>query len=274
MAISGDSHCTAAGTGMESGCASGERSAGRARARISARSSRRITRGRRSAGLADVARRLLGAIALTCIAAPAAAQSESLVERLQLDRLQLVSLGLGAGSIIPSQVDRAKVYGLSADYGQLSPAWRLQFRITYWESKFKQSVIDQFADTLQHSLVDPSATTVRRSPISIYDAAFGLGARRLLVPTGDFTPFFTAGFAGHVINAEGDFIKGTFVERALDDIAAGVFGEAGLRATVLRRLLVEGSVRGDLLSGFRSVQWMATGSYYFGEARRDVGESR
>ena len=213
-------------------------------------------------------------VALGCLAAPAAAQSEPLIDRLQLDRLQLVSLGLGAGSIVPSQVDRTKVFGLSADYGQLSPAWRLQFRITYWESKFRQSVIDQFADTLQHSLVDPSATTVKRSPISIYDAAFGLGARRLLVPTGDFTPFFTAGFAGHVINAEGDFIKGTFVERALDDIAAGVFGEVGLRATVLRRLLVEGSVRGDLLSGFRSVQWMATGSYYFGEARREGGNSR
>jgi hypothetical protein len=185
-----------------------------------------------------------------------------------------VSLGLGAGSIVPSQVDRTRVFGLSADYGQLSPAWRLQFRITYWESKFRQSVIDQFADTLQRSLVDPGATTVKRSPISIYDAAFGLGARRLLVPTGDFTPFFTAGLAGHVINAEGDFIKGTFVERALDDVAAGVFGEVGLRATVLRRLLVEGSVRGDLLSGFRSVQWMATASYYFGEARGEGGNSR
>ena len=160
------------------------------------------------------------------------------------------------------------MFGLSADYGELSPAWRLQFRITYWESKFQQKVIDQFADTLQKSLADPNATTVVRSPISLYDAAFGLGARRILMPGADLTPFFSMGFAGHVINAEGDFIKGTFVERALDDLAVGVFGDAGLRVRVLRRLLVEGSVRGDLLSGFRSVQWMATASYYFGEARR------
>jgi hypothetical protein len=92
----------------------------------------------------------------------------------------------------------------------------------------------------------------------------------MLMPASALTPFFTAGMAGHVINAEGAVIKGTFVERALDDIAAGVFGEAGFRARLLKRVLVEGSVRGDLLSGFRSVQWMATGSYYFGEARRDV----
>jgi hypothetical protein len=196
--------------------------------------------------------------------------AQSIIDKLQLDRLQLVSLGVGAGSIAPSQVDQTTVFGLSADYGQLSPAWRLQFRITYWESKFRQSVVQAFADTLRQSLVDPTATTVRTAPISIYDAAFGLGARRLLVPAADATPFFTVGFAGHVINAEGDFIKGTFVERALDDIAVGVFGEAGLRIKVLRRVLVEGSVRGDLLSGFRSMQWMATGSYYFGEARTET----
>jgi hypothetical protein len=208
------------------------------------------------------------AMLILALAAVPTAGAQSVIEQLQLDRLQLVSLGLGVGAIAPSQVERTRLFGLSADYGELSPAWRLQFRITYWESRFQQSVIDQFADTLQQNLVDPTATTVKRSPISLYDAAFGLGARRLLIPAADVTPFFTMGFAGHVINAEGDFIKGTFVERALDDIAAGVFGDVGFRARLLRRVLVEGSVRGDLLSGFRSVQWMATGSYYFGEARR------
>ena len=220
---------------------------------------------RRSALLADGVRCV--AFIAVLLAAPAPLAAQSIVDRLQLDRLQLVSLGLGFGSIAPSQVDRTRVFGLSADYGELSPAWRLQFRITYWESKFQQKVVDEFADTLQQNLVDPTATTVVRSPISLFDAAFGLGARRLLMPRADVTPFFTMGFAGHVINAEGDFIKGTFVERALDDIAVGVFGDVGFRARLLRRVLVEGSVRGDLLSGFRSVQWMATASYYFGEAR-------
>jgi hypothetical protein len=189
---------------------------------------------------------------------------------MQLDRLQLVSLGLGAGSITPSQVDRTTVFGLNADYGQLSPAWRLQFRVTYWESRFKRSVIDQFADTLQKNLEDPTATGVLRPSISLYDVAFGLGARRLLMPASAVTPFFTVGFAGHVINAEGGFIKGTFVERALDDIAVGVFGEVGVRARMLRRVLIETSGRGDLLSGFRSFQWMASASYYFGEARQEL----
>jgi hypothetical protein len=190
---------------------------------------------------------------------------------MRLDRLQLVSLGLGVGRIAPAQVVPASVFAIGSDYGEISPAWRMILRITYWESRFQQSVVDAFADTLRNNLTDPNATTVRRSPIQLYDAAFGIGARRILSPRSDLTPYFSAGLAGHVINAEGDLINGTFVERALDDIAAGIFAEGGLRLRVLRRLLVEGSVRGDLLSGFRSTQWMAIGSYYFGEPRAGSG---
>ena len=211
---------------------------------------------------------MVGVVATALAAVPRLLSAqEAIIDRMKLDRLQLVSLGFGVGGIAPSQVERTSIYGLSADYGEISPAWRMQFRISYWESTFRTSVIDAFADTLQKNLVDPTATTVRRTPIRLYDAAFSFGARRLLDARGDLTPFFSAGFAGHVINAEGDFIKGTFVERALDDIAAGVYADAGIRVRLLRRVLVEGTVRGDLLSGFRSLQWMAIGSYYFGEPR-------
>jgi hypothetical protein len=220
--------------------------------------------------VAAMTRRLpLLALALTFVfgVKPAMAQ-DALLDRMKLDRLQLVSLGAGMGSIAPSQVVATHVFALGADYGEISPAWRMVFRVTYWESKFKQSVVDAFADTLQKNLTDPNATTVRRTPISIYDATFGLGARRILTPRSDLTPFFSGGLAAHVINAEGPLIKGTFVERALDDIAAGVFAEGGFRARLLKRVFVEASVRGDLLSGFRSTEWMAIGSYFFGEPRK------
>ena len=202
-------------------------------------------------------------IALFHMAPPSAAAQIAV-----LDRLQVVSLGIGAGSVAPSQVDPTTIFVLGSDYGEISPAWRIVFRTTYWESRFKASVVDAFADTLQKNLVDPTATTVRRTPVTLYDATFAIGARRLLMPRSDITPYFSGGVAAHVINAEGSLIKGTFVERALDDIAAGVFAEGGVRIRLMHRLLLEGSVRGDLLSGFRSTQWYAMGSYFFGEPRR------
>lgn len=207
-------------------------------------------------------------LGLLLAAAPDASAQGGWLDRIQLDRLQLVSLGAGIGSIAPSQVDPTSVFVLGSDYGELSPAWRVLFRITYWESKFEKSVVQAFADTLQSNLLNPTATTIRPSDVTIYDATFAIGARRLLVPRGTITPFFSGGLAAHVINAEGPLIKGTFVERSLDAIAAGLFAEGGVRVRVVRRVLVEGAVRGDLLSGFRSTQWYAMGSYFFGEPRR------
>jgi len=67
-----------------------------------------------------------------------------------------------------------------------------------------------------------------------------------------------------VINAEGKLIKGTFVERSLDDIAAGLLITGGVSFKLLKHIGVEGSVRGDLLSGFRSWQGKVGGTYYFG----------
>lgn len=206
------------------------------------------------------------AILLLALSRTAAAQ-ETVIEAMRLDRLQLVTLGGGIGGIAPSQVEPATVFAIGADYGEISPAWRMIFRVSYWESRFKADVVSEFADTLQQNLENPGGATVRRSPISVYDATFALGARRLLSPRARMSAFFSGGMAAHVIDAEGDLIRGTFVERALDDIAAGIFGEAGVTARVLPRLRLEASARGDLLSGFRSTQWMVIGSYFFGEPR-------
>jgi hypothetical protein len=185
-----------------------------------------------------------------------------------LDRLQLVSLGVGGGSVSPSQIDPATVFVLGSDYGEISPAWRILFRTTYWTSQFKSSAINAFVDRLDKNLFDPTATFVRRSPVTIYDVTFAIGARRILMPRSDFTPFFSGGLAAHVINAEGSLINGTFVERSLDNVASGAFAEGGFRVRLVRRLLIEASMRGDLLSAFRSIQGYAMGSYFFGEPRR------
>jgi len=70
-----------------------------------------------------------------------------------------------------------------------------------------------------------------------------------------------------VINAEGQLVDGTFVERSLDNIAAGIFVSTGLSLKIVRHFGIESGVRADLLSGFRSAQARAGGAYYFGHIR-------
>ena len=211
--------------------------------------------GRSSARLA-LAAALLGAWSRP-------ARAQSILNWFNLDRLQIISLGASFGRIQPSQLEATNLYALQADYGEIAPSWRIVFGASYWESRFRDKVIQAFVDSLQKSVSDPSAR-VLPSPVTLYDVTFGADARYVPNYSGEIKPFFGVGVAAHVINAEGKLIKGTFVERALDDIAAGLYLTSGFSFRLVRHFGLDAAVRGDLLSGFRSTQVRAGATYYFG----------
>lgn len=197
------------------------------------------------------------------VAAPrsAAAQSEP-PAWLSLDRLQITSLGAFVGRVAPSQLEPANLVGLEADYGEIAPNWRLVFNASYWESRYQDKVVRAFADSLHKSLADPNDHVVA-SRISLYDVTLG-GDVRYTAGHGDVRPFAGVGFAGHVINAEGALIKGTFVEHSLDAIEAGTYVTAGFSLKLFEHAGVNAAARADLLSGFHSTQLRAGAAYYFG----------
>lgn len=191
-------------------------------------------------------------------------------ERLGLDRMQLAALGAQAGRIDPTQVEAATVFAVTADYGHVAPRWRLIFSASYWESRLSDDVVQTFLDTLRNSIDDPTGDyTLQNSRVPLYDVAISVGLR--WTPTDNPTllrPYGGIGVAAHVINAEGRLIKGTFVERSLDNIAAGIFSEAGVELRLIPRIVFEGQARADLLSGFRALQLRVGGTYYLGPPRR------
>jgi hypothetical protein len=204
-----------------------------------------------------------------------ASSQESVIDRLSLDRLQVVSVGLGVGRILPSQLLATKIFIVSADYGEFAPHWRLIGTASYWRSRYRDGVVQAFVDSLNARLSGGGTARVVASPISLYDVTFGAEARYTVPYSGDLKPFLGLGLAAHVINAEGKLIDGTFIERSLDNVATGAYVTAGVSLKLVSHLGVEGSVRGDLLSGFRSSQVRAGGTYFFGQVRgtKPVGDS-
>jgi hypothetical protein len=214
---------------------------------------------------------LCSAALLMCAVRTAWAQetgagSGSLSERLNLDKLQIFSLGGSIGHIRPTQLEATTVYAVQADYGEIAPSWHVVFGGSYWTSRFRDAVIQSFVDTLNKQLTDPSAK-VRPSPISLYDVTIGGELRYSPVYSGELKGFLGFGVAAHVINAEGALINGTFVERSLDAISSGTYVTAGVSFKLVKHVGIEGSVRGDLLSGFRSTQIRGGATYYFGQIR-------
>lgn len=205
--------------------------------------------------------------ALALLPAPAQAQ---LFERLGLDKLQLTSLGLAMGSTQPSQVERTRVYGLQADYGELAPGWRVVFNASYWNSDFRREVLRTFEDSLRSVIIDPAGDdTIRLGRVRVSDIALGVNLH--WVPSRfratALRPYLGGGVSAHVINAEGGAIDGTFVERALDYIGSGVAGTVGTELAFLPHLAAYGEARMDLLSGVRFFSLRLGGSYVFSSER-------
>ena len=206
------------------------------------------------------------AVVLALATAGEARAQNQVVERLGLDKLQITSLGVAYGEIFPSQVRSAHLVAVQADYGNISPTWRVVFGASYWESRFEDDVIQGFVDSLQKNLANQSDHVVP-SPVRLYDVTFSIDTRYTPDYSGELKPFLGIGLAAHVINAEGKLINGTFVERSLDDIAAGLYLTTGLSVKLLPHFGIEGAARADLLSGFRSTQIRAGATYYFGHIR-------
>jgi hypothetical protein len=189
-------------------------------------------------------------------------------ERLNLDRLRLTALGGAYGIVKPTQTERANVYALYSDYGEIVPRWRVVFAATYWQSRLTDKVVRAFADSARGIFTDPSGDDLVRVPrIRVSDVGLALDLRWSPVRVAPFRPYLGGGVAAHVINAEGKPIDGTFVERALDSITAGLAGLGGIDVVLPGHLILNANARYDLLSGFRSVSGRVGLSYQFESAR-------
>lgn len=223
-------------------------------------------------GARAVARAVALAVVLASVVAARGARAQeegSLFERLNLDRLRLSSAGVAVGRAQPSKMLPADVYAVAADYGEIVPRWRVVFTATYWSTRFTDKVVRAFEDSLRRVIVDPSGDdTLHVGRVRVSDIAVGADLRWSPL-AGAARPYLGGGLLAHVINAEGRLIDGTFVENALDNIAAGVSAVAGVDVTLAKHLGLGLEARYDLTSGVRYGSVRAVGSYHFDIAPRE-----
>ena len=209
------------------------------------------------------------AVAVFTGASTLGAQAQgSWFERLGIDKLRFSGLGGQVGRVNPHGIEAATSYSLLADYGEITPGWRIVFHGTYWGSKFRDRNVRAYADSLRNAISDPTGdATVLLADITVSDIVLGVDVRRLYFPRSWFRPYVGGGVATHVVNADGRLIDGTFVERATDVLAVGVAGTAGVSARVLRHIALDAQARYDFLSLARFGSLRVGASYYFDNPR-------
>lgn len=190
----------------------------------------------------------------------------TLLQRFNIDKLRLTALGLSLGAVKITQVRATQSYSLHADYGNIARNWRVVFSATYWGSRYSAKTLRTFEDTLRKVIVDSTGDyQLALGRVNISDIALG---SELRWAPGSFArrrlrPYAGGGLAAHVVNAEGRAISGTFVERALDNITAGVIGTAGADVVLIQQLSIGMQARYDLLSGARFGSLRLVGTYVF-----------
>ncbi len=227
--------------------------------------------------LIGLARRVAIAVAVVVVAlasspAGVAAQvgsDSTLFARLGLDRLRLASFGGSVGAVFPARMEQSEAIAIMADYGEIAPRWRVVFGATYWSSRLTDDVVRTYEDSLRSVLVDPtgdsefSIGTVRMAVLSLT-----ADVRRTAILLDRVRPYVGAGIGAYAVNAEGRGISGTFVENALDNIASGFAGVAGVDFIVIPNLALTMHARYDLLSGLRFATVRTGASYIFGARGR------
>lgn len=213
----------------------------------------------------------------TTVARPAPLDAPSLFERLNLDKLRLSGLGVSVGAVKPTQIRATQAYAVIADYGRVAERWNVLFSVTYWGSQYSERTLRTFRDSLRKVIVDTTGDyRLELGRVTVSDIALGTELRwsPRRAPSTLLRPYVGGGIAAHVVNAEGKAISGTFVERALDNITAGIIATTGVDAVFYQHLGLGMQARYDLVSGARFGSVRVVGSYIFDPAAQGRGAGR
>lgn len=174
---------------------------------------------------------------------------QNVLREFSYDELRPTALQVDLGLLGASRLRSAVTGGVRLDFGRIAPRVRLLLGISYYRSHFSNEEIDAFESRIRQLVDDPDDNfTVDVGSIQWADLTGDLDLQYVL-PQGDaVTAYFGLGLSLHVRNGTGAAIEETFLEDALDDVAAGLNGTFGLELAAGPRWRFVFDARGVLLS--------------------------
>ncbi len=192
-------------------------------------------------------KRLLLATVVLFVPDPAAAQG--FFDEFSYDGLGFAGIGLTIGPIASDRVTTEVSGGLQIDFGMFAPKVRVMFGLNYFKGQLNQSEIDAFQNKLLDVVNDPTGdATIDLGQITWSNLAATLDLQYLFAAGSRYAAHVGAGLGAHIRNGNGPAIEGTFVEDALDTIAASADLSVGFQFAISSRLHLTTDFRGSLSS--------------------------
>ena len=181
-------------------------------------------------------------------------RAQGFLEEFSYEGLGFSGIGLDVGAVASDRLATEIIGSLRVDYGFIAPRVRTLIGVSYFRSRFTDSEIGDFEDRLRGIVTDPTADfSIDVGEVTWTNVAVDLDLQYLFANNETVIPYAGVGLGVHVRDASGSAIAGTFVEDALETIAAVLNVTAGFEIGITPRLRFTADGRGMFSSGLIAV---------------------
>ena len=188
-------------------------------------------------------------IAAILLLTPGSVTAQSFLEQFSYEGLGFSGIGFDIGPVGSNRLTTEVSGGVRLDYGMIAPRVRVMFGANYFKGQLNQEEILEFQRQLLQIVQDPTGdATVDVGEIrwSNLEATLDL---QYVFPSGPrFLSYIGLGFGAHIRNGSGTAIENTFVEDALDTIAASADLSLGMEFALANHFNFTTDIRGTLSS--------------------------
>ena len=185
---------------------------------------------------------------------PARLPAQGVLDQFSYDNLRLTAIQGDLGLLGSSRLKGAVTGGVRVDYGRIAPRVRVLFGLSYYRAEFSAPEISALEQRIAALVTDPTNDfTVDVGDITWSALTGDVDLQYVLPQGGGVTTYLGVGLSVHLRNGIGAAVDGTFLDDALDDLAAGVNGTIGAEFAAGPRWRFTLDARGVLLSDHATV---------------------
>lgn len=185
---------------------------------------------------------------------PGSLAAQGLLDQFSYEGLRFSGLGFEFGAIVSDRLTTEPTGAVRIDYGYIAPKVRVLIGGAYFKGAFDDGEIARFENRLRQVVTDPTGDfDIDVGTITWADFDGSLDLQYLFRPEARVIPYVGLGLGVHVRDGDGAAIEGTFVEDALDTIAAGATISLGAEFVLSPAVRFSADLRGELTSELRTV---------------------
>ncbi len=188
-------------------------------------------------------------IAAVLLLTSGSATAQSFLEQFSYEGLGFSGIGFDIGPVGSDRLTTEVSGGVRVDYGMIAPRVRVMFGANYFKGQLNQEEIVEFETQLLQNVQDPTGdATVDVGEITWSNIEATLDLQYVFPSGPRFLTYIGLGIGAHVRNGSGTAIDNTFVDDALDTIAASADLTLGIEFALSDNVNFTTDIRGTLSS--------------------------